>query len=156
MQRIKYHETNPKLMKALLTAQSYLATSSIETKLFHLVDMRVSQMNGCAYCLDMHSKDLRHEGDTEQRLYLLSAWHEAREFFTPREQAALAWAEAVTLVSTTQVPDDVFEAAKKEFTDVELADLTYAITMINTWNRFNVAFRTPAGTYEPGQHAKSA
>lgn len=156
MQRIKYHETNPKLMTALLRAQSYLATSSLETKLLHLVDMRVSQMNGCAYCLDMHSKDLRHEGDTEQRLYLLSAWHEAREFFTPREQAALAWAEAVTLVSTTQVPDDVFEAAKKEFTDAELADLTYAITMINTWNRFNVAFRTPAGTYEPGQHTKSA
>ncbi|MBV6497232.1 MAG: hypothetical protein JFAIHJKO_02370 [Pyrinomonadaceae bacterium] len=143
-------------MAALLTAQSYLATSSLETKLLHLVDMRVSQMNGCAYCLDMHSKDLRHEGDTEQRLYLLSAWHEAREFFTPREQAALAWAEAVTLVSTTQVPDEVFEAAKKEFTDVELADLTYAITMINTWNRFNVAFRTPAGSYQPGQYSKSA
>ncbi|MCE7962258.1 MAG: carboxymuconolactone decarboxylase family protein [Acidobacteria bacterium ACB1] len=156
MQRINYHETNPKLMAALLTAQSYLATSSLETKLLHLVDMRVSQMNGCAYCLDMHSKDLRHEGDTEQRLYLLSAWHEAREFFTPREQAALAWAEAVTLVSTTQVPDEVFEAAKKEFTDVELADLTYAITMINTWNRFNVAFRTPAGSYQPGQYSKSA
>jgi len=143
-------------MRALLTAQAYLATTSIETKLLHLVDMRVSQMNGCAYCLDMHSKDLRHEGEPEQRLYLLNAWREAGEFYTSREQAALAWAEAVTLVSETHVPDDVFEAAKKEFSDAELADLTYAITMINTWNRFNVAFRTPAGTYEPGQYSKAA
>jgi len=143
-------------MKALLTAQSYLATSSLETKLLHLIDMRVSQINGCAYCLDMHSKDLRHEGDSEQRLYLLNAWREAREFYTPREQAALAWAEAVTLVSDTHVPDEVFEAAKKEFSDAELADLTYAITMINTWNRFNVAFRAPAGTYEPSTRSSAA
>jgi len=156
MQRIKYHETNPSLMKRLLMAQNYLATASIETKLLHLIDMRVSQINGCAYCLDMHSKDLRHEGEGEQRLYLLNAWREAAEFYTPREQAALAWAEALTLVSETHVPDDVFEAARKEFSEVELADLTYAITMINTWNRFNVAFRTPAGTYEPGQYAAAS
>ncbi|MCZ2391276.1 MAG: carboxymuconolactone decarboxylase family protein [Acidobacteria bacterium] len=155
MQRINYHDTNKELFKALLTAQSYLETATIEPGLMHLIDMRVSQINGCAYCLDMHSKDLRHEGESEQRLYLLTAWRET-DLFTPRERAALAWAEAVTLLRDAEVPDDVYAAAREQFSETELADLTYVITMINTWNRFNVAFRTPAGSYQPGQYAAAS
>lgn len=153
--RINYGSTNKDLFKALLTAQSYLDGATIERSLMHLIDMRVSQINGCAYCLDMHSKDLRHEGETEQRIYLLNAWRET-DLFTPRERAALAWAEAVTRLTDQDVPDDVYSAAREQFSEAELADLTYVITMINTWNRFNVAFRTPAGSYQPGQYAAAS
>jgi len=115
----------------------------------------VSQINGCAYCLDMHSKDLRHEGESEQRIYVISAWRES-DLFTERERAALAWAEAVTTLPDHQVPEEVFQAAKNEFGEEELLDLTLAITTINTWNRFNIAFRTPAGSYQPGQWSSTA
>lgn len=134
---------------------AYLARSSIEKKLLHLVEYRVSQINGCAYCLDMHSKDLRHEGESEQRIYVISAWRES-DLFTERERAALAWAEAVTTLPDHQVPEEVFQAAKNEFGEEELLDLTLAITTINTWNRFNIAFRTPAGSYQPGQWSSTA
>ncbi|HMM80874.1 MAG TPA: carboxymuconolactone decarboxylase family protein [Pyrinomonadaceae bacterium] len=156
MQRIDYHATNHDLFKALLTAQSYLENATIERSLVHLIDMRVSQINGCAYCLDMHSKDLRHEGDTEQRIYLLNAWREAGDLYTPRERAALRWAEAVTRLTDQEVSDAVYAEAREQFSEAELADLTYVITMINTWNRFNVAFRTPAGSYRPGQYSAAA
>ncbi len=155
MQRVDYKTTNKKLFTTLLTAQNYLNGSTIEPRLLHLIDMRVSQINGCAYCLDMHSKDLRYDGETEQRIYLLNAWRET-SLYTERERAALAWAEAVTLVSDTHVPDDVYEEASKCFTAEELADLTFAIAMINTWNRFSIAFRMPEGTYQPGQHAAAS
>jgi AhpD family alkylhydroperoxidase len=111
--------------------------------------MRVSQINGCAFCLDMHSKDLRAAGETEQRLYLLSAWREV-SFYTEKERAALEWAEAVTLLTNREVPDEVYEIARAQFSEEELIDLTLAVAAINSWNRINVSFRTPAGGYQPG------
>jgi AhpD family alkylhydroperoxidase len=118
--------------------------------LLNLVRLRVSQINGCAYCIDMHSKDLRAAGETEQRLYELDAWRET-PFYTEREQAALAWAEAITQITDGHVPDAVFDQARDQFSDQELADLTLAVVAINGWNRLNIAFRTVPGTYEPGQ-----
>ena len=142
---------------AMLGISSYLAKSSLEKNLLLLIDFRVSQINGCAYCLDMHSKDLRAAGETEQRLYCLEAWREA-PFYTERERAALAWAESVTLLGETRVSDEVFEQASKEFSEPELIDLTMAVIAINGWNRLNVAFRTEAGGYQPGmfEQAKTA
>ena len=128
--------------------EAYLAECGLETSLLHLVKFRVSQINGCAYCLDMHSKDLRAAGETEQRLYLLEAWREA-PFYTERERAALAWAESVTLVAATHVPDDVYEEARKQFSETELANLTLAVATINSWNRLSVALRVTPGTYRP-------
>ena len=152
-QRIKGIENNQMLMRALFGLNGYLAKSGkIEQNLLHLLELRVSQLNGCAFCIDMHSKDLRAAGETEQRLYLLDAWRES-PFYTERERAAFAWAEAVTFVTNGHVPDEVYEEARKQFSEEELVDLTFAVTTINTWNRLNIAFRTPAGTYEPGQFA---
>ena len=131
-------------------AGKYLAKSSIEPSLRELINMRVSQINGCAYCLDMHSKDLRAVGETEQRLYILDAWRES-PVYSERERAALAWAEAVTLVTEGHISDEVHEEAKKEFSEQELIDLTFAVATINTWNRLNIAFRTEAGGYKVGQ-----
>lgn len=130
----------------------YLAKSQVEKRLLNLIYLRVSQINGCAFCLDMHSKDLRAEGETEQRLYLLNAWREA-PFYSERERAALAYAEAVTVLKDREVTDEVFNAVNEQFTDEEIIDLTLAITTINSYNRFNIAFRTVAGSYEPGQFA---
>ena len=152
--RINEFEKGKGAFKALFGLSDYLNKSSLEKNLIELIDYRVSQINGCAYCLDMHSKDLRHDGETEQRIYLLSAWRET-ELYTPREKAALAWAEAVTELKDREVSDEAYEAARQEFSDEELVDLTLAVTMINTWNRFNVAFRTPAGSYQPGQFASA-
>jgi AhpD family alkylhydroperoxidase len=150
--RINAFETGKGAFKALFGVSAYLNKSSLEKNLIELIDYRVSQINGCAYCLDMHSKDLRHGGETEQRIYMISAWRET-DIYTPREKAALAWAEAVTELKDRRVSDEVYDAARKEFSDEELVDLTLAVTAINTWNRFNVAFRTPAGSYQPGQFA---
>jgi AhpD family alkylhydroperoxidase len=155
-QRIKGIENNQMLMRALFGLNGYLAKSGkIEQNLLHLIELRVSQLNGCAFCIDMHSKDLRAAGETEQRLYLLDAWREA-PFYTERERAAFAWAEAVTFVISGHVSDEVYEAARKQFSEEELVDLTIAVTTINTWNRLNIAFRTEAGTYQPGQFASVA
>lgn len=151
-QRINAYEKAPGAAKALYSVNAYLAKSPVEKSLFHLIEFRVSQINGCAYCLDMHSKDLRAEGESEQRLYTLDAWRDT-PFFTDRECAALAWAEAVTNITDGHVPDQVFQDAKREFTEEELIDLTMAIVTTNSYNRLNIAFRTPAGTYRPGQHA---
>ena len=126
-----------------------LSQSGLETKLLDLVYFRVSQINGCAYCLDMHSKDLRAAGESEQRLYVLEAWRES-PFYTDRERAALAWAEAVTTLRDKEVPDDVYEQARAQFSETELVNLTLAVITINGWNRFNIAFRTTPGTYEVG------
>jgi len=152
--RINAFEKGQGAFKALFGLNAYLNKSSLEKNLIELIDYRVSQINGCAYCLDMHSKDLRHGGETEQRIYLISAWRET-SLYTPREKAALAWAEAVTELKDREVSDEVYEVVRKEFSDEELVDLTLAVTMINTWNRFNVAFRTPAGSYQPGQFASA-
>lgn len=147
-QRINAFEKGQGAMKAMMGLEVYLAKSSIEHSLLHLIKFRVSQINGCAYCLDMHSKDLRAIGETEQRLYLLDAWREAT-FYTDRERAALAWAESLTKVTEGHVPDEVYEIARKQFSEEELIDLTLAVTTINAWNRISIAFRVEVGTYQP-------
>jgi AhpD family alkylhydroperoxidase len=149
-QRINFFEKGQDAIKALYGINGYLAKSQIEKSLLDLVYFRVSQINGCAYCLDMHSKDLRAKGETEQRLYLLSAWREA-PFYTDRERAALAWAEAATKISSADVPDDVYQQAKAQFSEEELIELTMAVIGINSYNRINVSFRTVAGSYQVGQ-----
>lgn len=143
------------MLKVLYGLGAYLMKSSLERNLLNLIDFRVSQINGCAFCLDMHSKDLRAEGETEQRLYMLEAWRETT-LYTERERAALAWAEAVTKLENKQVPDEVYDYVCGQFSGEELIDLTLAVTTINTYNRFNVAFHTPAGNYQPGQFAVNA
>ena len=154
-QRINAFEKGQGAFKAMLGISAYLAKSSLEKKLLELIEYRVSQINGCAYCLDMHSKDLRHDGETEQRIYMISAWRET-DLFTGRERAALLWAESVTLLNEGHVPDEVFEEVRKEFSEEELIDLTLAVASINSWNRLNIAFRTTAGSYQPGQWAAAA
>ena len=147
-ERIHYSKVSPGAYHALLGLEKYLHESGLEEALLHLVKLRASQINGCAYCLDMHWKDLRAIGETEQRMYSLDAWEES-PYYTDRERAALAWTEAVTRVSETHVPDEVYESAQKQFTEKELADLTVAIATINAWNRLAIAGRTTPGTYQP-------
>jgi AhpD family alkylhydroperoxidase len=154
--RMNMAQAAPEAMKAMRGLEVYLAKCSIEKPLIELVKMRASQMNGCAYCLDMHSKDARAAGETEQRLYLLDAWREA-PFYSPRERAALAWTEALTLVARTHAPDEAYEEARAHFSEKELADLTLAIVAINGWNRIAIGFRSEAGTYQPaGKEAAAA
>ena len=129
----------------------YLAKSTIEKPLLHLIKYRVSQINGCAFCIDMHTKDARARGETEQRLYALNAWRET-PFFTDRERAALAWTESLTLISKTNVPDDVYAEASQHFTEVELVNLTMAVIAINGWNRLAISFRSVPGSYQPPTH----
>ena len=141
-------EVGPGALRAMFGLGAHLAKSGLEQSLLHLVEFRVSQINGCAYCLDMHSKDSRAAGESEQRLYLLDAWRES-PFYTERERAALAWAEAVTLVTEGHVPDEVYEQARSQFGEEELVNLTLAVVAINGWNRLNIAFRTTPGSYQP-------
>ncbi|HEX8246328.1 MAG TPA: carboxymuconolactone decarboxylase family protein [Longimicrobium sp.] len=148
-QRIEYSSLAPEGMRAMLGLERYLHASGLEHSLLHLVKLRASQINGCAYCLDMHTKDARAAGETEQRLYLVSAWREA-PFFSERERAALAWTEAVTLVSQGGVPDELYQATRQHFTEKEIADLTFAVVAINGWNRLTISFRPPVGQYQPG------
>src|SRR4051812_25663018 len=140
---------SPKLFQSLLAVEGLIAASGLDSKLLHLLKMRASQINGCAYCLDMHAKDARAEGETEQRLYSLDAWRET-PFYSDRERAALEWTEAVTLVASTHAPDEAYEAVRAQFSEDEIKTLTLAIAMINTWNRLNIAFRTVPGDYKPG------
>jgi AhpD family alkylhydroperoxidase len=149
--RIEVQHVNPKIVQLLLAIEGHLHSSSLGSRLQHLIKTRASQINGCAYCLDMHTKDARAEGESEQRLYALNAWRET-PFFDERERAALAWTEAVTQVTEGHVPDDVYELVRLHFTEQELIDLTLAITNINAWNRLNIAFRTVAGDYRPGMY----
>jgi AhpD family alkylhydroperoxidase len=130
--------------------ERFVNHSGLDAGLLDLVRMRVSQINGCAYCLDMHSKELRAAGESEQRLYSLDAWRET-PFYDEREQAALAWSEAVTLVGEGHVPDEVFRQAIEQFSEEELVNLTMAVVAINGWNRLNIAFRTVPGSYQAGQ-----
>ena len=138
--------------KAMLGLEKYLASSSIEKPLRELVKLRASQINGCAYCIDMHSKDAREAGETEQRLYCLQAWREC-PFYTERERAALEWTEAVTLLTVGHVPDEVFERVSRQFQGKDLADLNFAVVAINAWNRIAVPFRSVPGNYRPPRHA---
>ncbi|UQA60536.1 carboxymuconolactone decarboxylase family protein [Polyangium aurulentum] len=146
--RIAYQEAAPKAFRALLGLAQHVRTAGLDPTLVELVNLRVSQMNGCAFCIDMHTKELRAAGETEQRLYLLSAYREA-PFYSDRERAALAWAEAVTELGKDGVPDAIYEEARRHFGESELVELTVAVIHINAWNRMNVAFRMPAGTYTP-------
>lgn len=148
-QRINFVETGQRALKALYGLGNYLAKSPVEKSLIDLITFRISQINGCAYCLDMHSKDLRAEGESEQRLYVLNAWREA-PFYSNKERAALAWAESLTDLNGA-VPDEIYNEAKKYFSDAELVDITMAVIAINCWNRINLAFGAPVGTYTPGQ-----
>jgi AhpD family alkylhydroperoxidase len=150
--RINVFAKGQSAMKALYGLGIYLAKSPVEQSLLNLIYFRVSQINGCAACLDMHSKDLRAKGESEQRLYVLDAWREA-PFYTDRERAALAWAEAVTKINSGNVPDEVYEEVQKEFSEQEIIDLTIAVITINSYNRINIAFRPPVGNYQPGQYA---
>ena len=146
--RIDPRKVAPEVFRAMLTLESAVKATGLEANLLDLVKLRASQINGCAYCIDMHSKDLRAEGESEERLYLLDAWREA-PFYTDRERAAFAWTEAVTLIAHDHVPDEVYEQARQQFTDDELAKLTLAIVAINGWNRFSIAFRAVPGHYQP-------
>jgi AhpD family alkylhydroperoxidase len=154
-QRINYANAAPEGLKALQQLESYLRSTSLEPKLLELVKMRASQLNDCAYCLDMHSQDARAAGETEQRLYVLSAWHET-PFFSDRERAALAWTEAITLVADNDVSDELYKLACEHFDEKELTDLTLAIIAINSWNRLSIAFRTPVGSERRGKAQRSS
>jgi AhpD family alkylhydroperoxidase len=144
--RLNPYPAAPKGFQALSALQAYVDSCGLERPLLELVKMLASQINGCAYCLDMHSKDARALGETEQRLYLLHAWRES-PFYTERERAALEWTEAVTRIAENHVPDDVYERVKRQFGDDELANLTLAIATINTWNRLSISFRVVPGAY---------
>jgi AhpD family alkylhydroperoxidase len=141
--------------QAMYALEKYLAECGLEHSLIHLMKMRASQINGCAYCIDMHSKDARALGETEQRLYELDAWRET-PFYSDRERAALAWTEAITLVSETHVPDSVYEEVRKIFNEKEIVDLTFVVTTINAWNRLAIALRAVPGRYRPATLAATA
>jgi len=134
-----------------MTLGKTINAGGLEASLLELVKVRASQLNGCAYCIDMHTKDARAAGETEQRLYALSAWRET-PFFTPRERAALAWTEAITNIQLGHADDAIYEQVRSEFNDADLVKLTLGITQINAWNRIAIAFRTEPGTYQPAAH----
>lgn len=147
-QRLNYAQVAPAALKGMLELEKYVAGSGLERTLYELVKTRASQINGCAYCLDMHTKDARKAGETEQRLYALSAWPET-PFYSERERAALAWTEALTLISEDEVSDALYEATRKHFDEAEMVALTMAIIAINGWNRLAISFRTVPGSYNP-------
>lgn len=138
--RINAYAAAPGAMDTMLSVEEYLGDCGLEPALTELVKMRASQINGCAYCLDLHSRDARNNGETEQRLYLLNAWRES-SLYSARERAALAWTEALTSIASTHAPDLVFDEARKNFTDQELVNLTLLVCQINSWNRFAIGFR---------------
>ncbi len=154
--RIEYRKVAPGAMEAMSGLERYLTTCGLDPALLELVKLRASQINGCAYCIDMHTKDARAHGEHEQRLYALDAWRET-PFYSERERAALAWTEAVTLIAEGHVPDAVYESVRQQFTEQELVDLTLAVVAINGWNRLAISFRTVPGTYQPpmGQQARA-
>jgi AhpD family alkylhydroperoxidase len=152
--RLDYAGAAPGAAAAMYAVERYVRDCGLERRLLELVKLRASQINGCVYCVDMHTKDARAHGETEQRLCAVVVWREA-PFFTEWERAALAWAEAVTSVSRQQVPDTVFEIARKEFSEKELVDLTMAVIAINGWHRLAISFRTVGGTFSPHRHRKA-
>jgi AhpD family alkylhydroperoxidase len=138
--RLNSSQAAPDAIKAMLALETYVRGSGLDPRLIELVNTRASQINGCAFCLHMHTRDARAKGESEERLYLLDAWRES-PLYSDRERAALAWTEAVTLISETRVPDDVYEAARQHFSDEELVKLTVAVATINAWNRIQISFR---------------
>ena len=152
--RLDYKKASPGAFQAMLGLEQYVRKSGLEHSLLELVKMRVSQINGCAYCLDMHSKDARAAGETEQRLYLLPAWRET-SFYSERERAALAWAEALTQVAGNEVSDELYERVLNQLGEKEIVDLSLAIIGINGWNRLAIPFRAEAGVYQPAARANA-
>ena len=152
--RLNHVKTWPPALKAMLGLQEVVNSSGLEPQLINLCVLRASQINGCAYCIDMHTKDLRAADESEQRLYLLPVWREA-PFYSDRERAALAWTEAVTNVSATHVPDEIYQEVRKQLSDEDLVKLTLTIVAINGWNRFGVAFRLPPGHYQPTRRTEA-
>src|SRR5262245_20667400 len=150
--RIDFSKTEPGVINAMLGLEAYVRKTGLERSLLELVKMRASQINGCAYCIDMHTKDARARGESEQRLYLLNAWREA-PFYTERERAALEWTEAVTLITEGHVPDEVYENVRRQFTEQELVNLTMAVVAINGWNRLCVSFRVVPGDCQAATHS---
>lgn len=146
--RLNYAKAFPEGLQAVLNVEKVVRSSGLEPSLLELIKIRASMLNGCAYCIDMHTKDARARGETEQRIYALPAWQET-PFFTPRERAALTWTEALTNIQQGHAPDDTFEAVRREFDEAELVKLTLAIAQINTWNRISIGFRVEPGTYQP-------
>ncbi len=138
--RIDAYQAAPDAMKAMMTVENYIKTCGLEGPLVELVKMRASQINGCAFCLDLHSKDARKAGETEQRLYLLDGWPES-SLYSTRERAALAWTDALTKISENHAPDELFDEVRTHFSDKEMVDLTTVIAQINAWNRFAISFR---------------
>ena len=153
--RIDARRYAPDAQQAMLALEKYLEECGLEQKLIHLMKMRASQINGCAYCMDMHSKDARALGESEQRLYGLDAWRET-PFYSERERAALAWTEALTLVRDTHVPDAVYEEVRQQFSEKEIVDLTFVVTTINAWNRLAIALRAVPGHYRAAASAASS
>ena len=151
-QRFNSATLSPDGYKAMMGLERYIASCGLEIKLLHLIKLRSSQLNGCAFCIDMHWKDLRAAGESEQRLYGLDAWEEA-PYYTQRERAALRWAEAVTLVTKGHISDEVYQSVREQFSEKELSDLTIAVATINAWNRLAIASRTTPGHYKPPAHS---
>ncbi len=147
-QRLRYATVVPEAYRAMRALEDYVRSTSLEPALLELVRLRASYLNGCAFCVDMHTKDARAAGETEQRLYAVPVWREG-PFFTPRERAALAWSEAVTQLGREGVPDDVYQEARGQFSEAELVQLTVAVVAINGWNRLAIAFRSEVGAYQP-------
>jgi AhpD family alkylhydroperoxidase len=152
--RIDGMKVAPGVLEAMLGIEKYLIKSRLDRNLLNLIYLRASQINGCAYCLDMHWKDLRTAGETEQRLYSLDAWKES-PYYTDRERAALGWTEAVTNLQEGRVSDSIYEEMQKFFSEKEIVDLTLAVAAINSWNRLNIALRAVPGTYQPVRGTKS-
>jgi AhpD family alkylhydroperoxidase len=150
-ERISYSKVAPGAYRAMAGLERYVRESGLESSLLELVKVRASQINGCAYCLDMHWKDARAKGESEQRLYSLNAWRET-SFYSERERAALAWTESLTLVSENHVPDELYEQVRPHFSEEELVNLSLAIVTINGWNRLAIGFRTEPGSYQVGAH----
>ena len=149
--RIDHTKVAPGALRAMYSLKKYLAESSVEKPLRELIKVRASQINGCAYCIDMHWKDARAAGETEQRLYGLAAWREA-PYYSERERAALAWTEELTLIAEHHVSDEPYEQTRRHFSEQELVDLTLAVVTINAWNRISISFRSAAGSYQPAAH----
>ena len=150
-ERIDYSKVTPEGYRAMSGLERYVRGSGLEPSLLELIKLRASQINGCAYCVDMHWKDARARGESEQRLYGLMAWRES-PYYIERERAALAWTEAVTLIADSQVTDELYEEVRQYFNETELANLTFALVAINGWNRLAISFRTEPGTYQPTRH----
>lgn len=146
--RLNYKEVAPEGYRTMLALGHYVKVCGLETPLLELIRIRASQMNGCAFCIDMHTQDARAGGETEQRIYALDAWRET-PFYTERERAALAWTEAVTLIGESHMPEDLYKSVSQQFSPKELVDLTLAVISINGWNRLAVSFRTVPGSYKP-------